>query len=121
MKAVETLILSRISDPSGSTRECCIGRSVPPVTTTVIRGIAGSSSRAIVSELVKTVTSSRSVRRTSARAMAVVVVPTDEPVATDTEWRTAEQTIHHDTRYPSRLILPVIPGPPDETTDGGGS
>ncbi len=32
---------------------------------------------------------------------------TGNPVATDTEWRTANQTIYHDTTYPSVVILPV--------------
>jgi putative CocE/NonD family hydrolase len=30
---------------------------------------------------------------------------TGNPVATDTEWRTARQTIYHDARYPSALLL----------------
>jgi len=45
---------------------------------------------------------------------------TGNPVATDTEWRTAQQAIHHDRRYPSRLILPVIPTPSESGTAGGG-
>jgi putative CocE/NonD family hydrolase len=32
---------------------------------------------------------------------------TGNPVATDTEWRIANQTIYHDTGYPSAVILPV--------------
>ena len=51
-------------------------RSVPPVSITVNRSRAASSSVAMVSPLVTTVTPSRSVRWTSARATAVVVVPT---------------------------------------------
>src|SRR5215211_2890795 len=62
--------------PSGLTSECWRGRRVPPVTTTLMRGAARSSSRAMLSPLVTTVTSFRSLRSTSARAMAVVVVPT---------------------------------------------
>lgn len=34
---------------------------------------------------------------------------TGNPVATDTEWRKANQTIHHSGQLPSRLELPVIP------------
>ena len=34
---------------------------------------------------------------------------TGNPVATDTEWRVAQQTVFHDARRPSRLILPVMP------------
>ncbi len=34
---------------------------------------------------------------------------TGNPVATDTEWRTANQSVHHSRKYPSRLELPVIP------------
>jgi putative CocE/NonD family hydrolase len=33
---------------------------------------------------------------------------TGNPVATDTEWKTAHQVIHHDGDHPSRLILPVL-------------
>lgn len=33
---------------------------------------------------------------------------TGNPVATDTEWRTAQQTIYHDTKRPSAVILPVV-------------
>jgi hypothetical protein len=33
---------------------------------------------------------------------------TGAPVATDTEWRTANQTIFHDRRRPSVVILPVV-------------
>ena len=32
---------------------------------------------------------------------------TGNPVATDTEWNTARQIIHHSSEYPSRIILPV--------------
>lgn len=32
---------------------------------------------------------------------------TGNPVATDTEWKTARQIIHHSREYPSRIILPV--------------
>lgn len=32
---------------------------------------------------------------------------TGNPVATDTEWRTAYQTVYHDTNHPSAIILPV--------------
>ena len=31
------------------------------------------------------------------------------PVATDTTWRIARQTIYHDRRRPSRVLLPVLP------------
>ena len=34
---------------------------------------------------------------------------TGNPVATDTEWRTAHQTIYHDAQRPSALVLPVVP------------
>jgi putative CocE/NonD family hydrolase len=34
---------------------------------------------------------------------------TGHPFAADNEVRSAQQTIFHDHRYPSRLILPVIP------------
>lgn len=34
---------------------------------------------------------------------------TGNPVETDTEWRTAHQTIYHDVRHPSALVLPVLP------------
>jgi putative CocE/NonD family hydrolase len=34
---------------------------------------------------------------------------TGNAVATDTEWRTANQTVHHSAKLPSRLRLPVIP------------
>jgi len=33
---------------------------------------------------------------------------TGNPIATDTEWRVAQQTIYHDSIYPSAIILPVI-------------
>ncbi len=35
---------------------------------------------------------------------------TDEPLATGTRMRIAHQTIYHCPAYPSRLVLPVIPG-----------
>ena len=76
MKAIDALRPSSRTVPSGLTSECCSGRSVPPVTTTEIRGQARSSTRATVRPLVTTVTSRRSARATSARAIAVVVVPT---------------------------------------------
>ena len=57
MNAVDALTLSKMKPAIGSTSECCFGRSVPPVTTTVMRGMAASSSRAIVRLDVKTVTS----------------------------------------------------------------
>lgn len=34
---------------------------------------------------------------------------TGNPIATDTEWRIAEQTVFHDASRPSALILPVFP------------
>ena len=34
---------------------------------------------------------------------------TGEAAATGTRWQTAQQTVHHSRKYPSRLILPVIP------------
>ncbi len=34
---------------------------------------------------------------------------TGNPVATDTEWRKAHQTIYHDPEHPSHLALPVMP------------
>lgn len=34
---------------------------------------------------------------------------TGNPVATDIDWRVANQTIHHSQKLPSRLILPVLP------------
>jgi putative CocE/NonD family hydrolase len=33
---------------------------------------------------------------------------TGNPIATDTEWRTARQTIYHDVPHPSALLLPVV-------------
>ena len=73
---VLTEIWSRMSVASGSTSECCNGRSVPPSTTTVIRGVAGSSSSAVFSPFVKTTTSLSSARAAIARAAAAAVVPT---------------------------------------------
>ena len=71
-----TEIWSRMSVARGSTSECCNGRSVPPSTTTVIRGVAGSSSSAVFSPFVKTTTSVSSARAAIARAAAAAVVPT---------------------------------------------
>ena len=34
---------------------------------------------------------------------------TGEDQATGTRWQTARQTIFHDARYPSHVLLPVIP------------
>jgi predicted acyl esterase len=34
---------------------------------------------------------------------------TGNPVATDTEWMVAHQTIYHDSRWPSHIVLPVMP------------
>jgi putative CocE/NonD family hydrolase len=34
---------------------------------------------------------------------------TGNPVATDTEWKVAHQTIYHDRARPSRVVLPVMP------------
>jgi putative CocE/NonD family hydrolase len=34
---------------------------------------------------------------------------TGNPVATDTEWKVAQQTIYHDRARPSRVVLPVMP------------
>jgi predicted acyl esterase len=36
-------------------------------------------------------------------------VHTGEDQATGTRWQTAVQTILHDPRYPSHMLLPVIP------------
>jgi predicted acyl esterase len=33
---------------------------------------------------------------------------TGAPVATDTEWRTANQTVFHDRQRPSAVVLPVV-------------
>jgi len=41
------------------------------------------------------------------------------PVATDTTWRIARQTIYHDARRASRVLLPVLPV--REAAPGGGS
>ena len=35
------------------------------------------------------------------------------PIATDTTWRVAKQSIHHDAARPSRVLLPVIPISPE--------
>jgi hypothetical protein len=34
---------------------------------------------------------------------------TGNPVATDTEWQVANQTIFHDRRRPSHVLLPILP------------
>jgi len=34
---------------------------------------------------------------------------TGNPVATDTEWKTANQTVYHDKDLPSHIVLPVLP------------
>jgi len=34
---------------------------------------------------------------------------TGNPVATDTDWKVAQQTIYHDRARPSRVVLPVMP------------
>jgi predicted acyl esterase len=34
---------------------------------------------------------------------------TGNPVATDTEWKIAHQTIFHDRAHPSRLLIPWMP------------
>lgn len=34
---------------------------------------------------------------------------TGNPIATDTEWKTANQRILHDAKYPSALVLPIVP------------
>jgi len=36
---------------------------------------------------------------------------TGNPIATDTEWRVANQTIYHDRRMPSHVLLPVVGRP----------
>ena len=72
-KTVSTRNDSNMVVANGSTSECCLGRSVPPVTTIVKRGWAASSSRAIVMPLVMIVSSLRSVRSTRAWANAAVV------------------------------------------------
>ncbi|MDQ7824015.1 MAG: CocE/NonD family hydrolase C-terminal non-catalytic domain-containing protein [Candidatus Eremiobacteraeota bacterium] len=33
---------------------------------------------------------------------------TGNPVATDTGWKKARQTVCHSSKYPSRLVLPVL-------------
>lgn len=35
---------------------------------------------------------------------------TGNPIATDTEWKIARQTVYHGDTHPSALILPVVPG-----------
>ncbi len=35
---------------------------------------------------------------------------TGNPVAIDTEWKTANQTIFHDRERPSHVLLPILPG-----------
>jgi len=42
-----------------------------------------------------------------------VLVYTGNPIATDTQWRVAQQTIYHDRVFPSAVILPVFPGEND--------
>ena len=37
---------------------------------------------------------------------------TGNPVATDTEWKVAHQTIYHDRAHPSAIVLPVVPSRP---------
>ncbi|OEI67453.1 hypothetical protein Cus16_2887 [Curtobacterium sp. ER1/6] len=76
MNARSAAIAGRTAPMNGATRECWSGRRVPPVTTTVKRGTAGSRASAVVSELVTTVTSVRSSRATRADATAAGVVPT---------------------------------------------
>ena len=34
---------------------------------------------------------------------------TGNPVATDTEWKIAHQTIYHESQRPSHVMLPVLP------------
>jgi len=34
---------------------------------------------------------------------------TGNPVATDTEWKTANQTVYHDKDLPSHILIPVLP------------
>ena len=34
---------------------------------------------------------------------------TGNPVGTDTDWKTAHQTVYHDTKYSSHVILPILP------------
>ena len=36
---------------------------------------------------------------------------TGNPIATDTEWRVAHQTVHHDREYLSHVALPLMPQP----------
>ena len=35
---------------------------------------------------------------------------TGNPVAIDTGWKTANQTIFHDRERPSHVLLPILPG-----------
>ncbi len=37
---------------------------------------------------------------------------TGNPVATDTEWKVAHQTIYHDRAHPSAIVLPIVPSKP---------
>ncbi len=39
---------------------------------------------------------------------------TGNPIETDTQWKAAHQTIHHDGAYPSAVILPIFPKVPIE-------
>lgn len=34
---------------------------------------------------------------------------TGNPIATDTTWRVAKQTVYHDKKHPSHLVLPIMP------------
>ena len=34
---------------------------------------------------------------------------TGTPIATDTTWRVAKQTVYHDKKHPSHLVLPIMP------------
>jgi putative CocE/NonD family hydrolase len=46
---------------------------------------------------------------------------TGHPVATDTEWKTANQTIYHDAARPSHVLLPVIPPGRESIAKGQGA
>ena len=67
---------SRIVVPNGLTSECCSRRSVPPVSMTVMRGIAGSSSSATRSAVGEHGDVVEVLRAAIARAIAATVVPT---------------------------------------------
>lgn len=45
----------------------------------------------------------------SASPFIVVNQNTGNPIATDTEWRVARQTVHHSREYPSHVALPLMP------------